>query len=201
MKITDIKQQLKQKERYSIFVDDKYSFSLFGIELSSEKLRLGMELDDIKILELKKLSGIGKLYNRTLNLLAARERSTLEIRQYLRRKEAAHEDIELIVERLARNRYIDDERFAKLWVENRRRLKKRSNRLLKMELMQKGIAKDTISLVLEDSLDDELTALRELIIKKRRQSRYGDDQKLLAFLMRQGFNYSAARSAMDETPE
>ena len=46
MKITTIKQQVKNPERASIFVDGKYSFSLSLNELVAEKLKIGQEIDD-----------------------------------------------------------------------------------------------------------------------------------------------------------
>ena len=49
----------------------------------------------------------------------------------------------------------------------------------------------------EDEVSD-YDSLIELIERKRRQTRYQDDQKLIAYLVRQGFNYQDVRSALDQ---
>ena len=48
MKITSIKQQVKRADRYSIYVDDKYSFSLSEQELLSIKIKVGQEVTKIR---------------------------------------------------------------------------------------------------------------------------------------------------------
>jgi hypothetical protein len=66
MKITSIKQQVKNPERVSIFVDDQYAFSLSLDELVREKLKNNQEIDQAELKKLKKLSedGKGRLYNK-----------------------------------------------------------------------------------------------------------------------------------------
>lgn len=97
---------------------------------------------------------------------------------------------EEIIERIKSYGYINDATFAKSWVVDRRMMKKRSSRYLQRELHSKGIAADIIKAVLSDGADDERQALKELIAKKRRLSRFADDQKLKQYLLRQGFGYS-----------
>jgi SOS response regulatory protein OraA/RecX len=65
-----------------------------------------------------------------------------------------------------------------------------------MELRQKRIDDETIQKVLDDDQADEQEILKELINRKRRQTRYRDDQKLIAYLARQGFNYSDIKDVM-----
>jgi regulatory protein len=81
-------------------------------------------------------------------------------------------------------------------VESRRLLKATSKRKLAMELKQKRIAEDIITQVLAEDETDERHVLRDLIAKKRTQTRYQDEQKLLAYLMRQGFNYDDIKAAL-----
>jgi len=45
MKITAIKQQVKNPERVSVFIDGKYEFSLTLDEVLKEKIKIGLELD------------------------------------------------------------------------------------------------------------------------------------------------------------
>ena len=67
-----------------------------------------------------------------------------------------------------------------------------------LELQQKRISSDTISKVLAEDETDERQVVRDVIAKKRTQTRYQDDQKLIAYLLRQGFSYDDIRSALSQ---
>lgn len=196
MKITDIKQQVKRRDRYSIFVEGKYSFALSESELLNQGLKIGKELTDQELDKVKNDAVIDKGVYRVLDLISRRPRSKWEIEDYLKRKNNEPEEITKVVSKLADRGYINDLDFAKRWVENRRLLKATSKRKLQMELRQKRINDETIQKILEDDQADEQEILKELITKKRQQSRYQDNQKLIAYLARQGFNYSDIKDAM-----
>lgn len=198
MRITDIKKQVRTAGRFSIYLDGKYSFSLDDHDLMQAKLAVGRELSKVEVESYKELSQLGKLFARCLNYLMIRRRSEFEIRQYLKRKDATPEDIDVLIDRLYGYRYLDDHAFARAWVDNRRELQKRSNRVLKLELRQKGISRDIIEEVLADSENDEKAVLRALVVKKRRMTRYHDRDKLLAYLLRQGYSYSSVTEVLAE---
>src|SRR5438105_4270496 len=94
MKITAIKQQVKNPERVSVFVDGKYEFSLSLDELLREKLNKDSELDKGDVKRLKKLSADGKLRTRALEWVLNRPHSGREFGDYLYRKKAEPEQIE-----------------------------------------------------------------------------------------------------------
>lgn len=196
MKITDIKQQVKTQGRYSIFVDGKFSFGLGESALMQSGIRIGKELDIAELDELKSTAKIDKAYNRALGLIARRPRSEWEIRDYLKRKEYDPELIDMLVERLYNSRWLDDQDFARKWVDNRRLLKATSKRRLTQELKAKRVSDDVISLVLAEDETDEVQILRELIARKQKQSRYQDSEKLMAYLIRQGFSYGDVKEAL-----
>lgn len=196
MKITGIKQQVKLKGRYSVYVDEKYTFSLSEGALLEQKLHIGQELDKDQVAEYKKLSADDKAYNLTLAYVARRARSRWELTDYLRRKSYDEEVGNQIMEKLERLGFVNDEAFARSWVENRRLLKPISKRRLTQELRQKRIADDIIDIVLMEDETDELETLRELIVRKRKQSKYQDDLKLMQYLAGQGFNYGDIKSVL-----
>lgn len=195
-KVTDIKQQIKRQDRYSIFIDGKYSFSLSENELMQSGIRLNREYTTTELEELKQTVVLDKAYMRSLDMLSRRARSEWELRDYLRRKDYEPEVIEQIIARLKKSQYIDDYNFAKAWVDNRRLLKATSKRKLSQELKQKRVEQSVIDEVLAEDETDEPAVIRELIVKKRTQSRYQDDQKLIAYLLRQGFSYGDVKEAI-----
>src|SRR5437879_3122193 len=104
MKITAIKQQVKNLERASIFVDGKYSFSLSLNELVEEKLKHNEEIDGARLKQLKKLSEDGKLRMRAMEWVMNRPHSTREFKDYMYRKKADPQmSQQLIDEFTARN--------------------------------------------------------------------------------------------------
>ena len=198
MKITDIKQQVKRTDRYSIYVDGKYTFSLGETELLNSGLRVNQELTKEKLEGLKDTAVLDKAYDRALNLISMRPRSEWEIREYLKRKNYDPAPIDTILNKLSISGYVNDLKFAQAWVANRRLLKSTSQRRLIQELRQKRVADDIAKQVLEEDETDELEVLRELVAKKRTQTRYQDKLKLMQYLSRQGFSYSDIKSVLDE---
>jgi len=79
MKITDIKQQVKRADRYSIYIDGKYSFSLSANELLNQHLKIGQELNRSQYNEMQQKALEDKAYMRSLDLLARRSRSEWEM--------------------------------------------------------------------------------------------------------------------------
>lgn len=196
MKVTAIKAQVKHEGRYSIFVDGKYTFSLSAESLLDAGLVNGQELSEADIEAYKRLSSDDKAYGLSLEYVVLRMRSEGELHDYFRRKKYEPELAEQIMARLKGSGYVDDLEFAHRWVENRRLLKATSSRRLQLELQQKKVSSDIIQTVLAEDETDERQVLRELVAKKRKQSRYQDDQKLIAYLARQGFNYDDIKSAL-----
>lgn len=197
MKISDIQSQVKTKGRYSVFVDGKFAFGLSELGLINSGVRVGQEIDEAGLSELKKLSATDKLYNMTLNLIARRPRSRKELQDYLRRKTDDEQEQQQILGMLSN--LIDDEDFARRWTENRRLLKPISKRKLALELKTKGISDQIINQVLGDDETNESDVLKDLVAKKRRQIKYQDDQKLMQYLSRQGFNYQDIKEALADS--
>ena len=196
MKITAITAQVKRAGRYSVYVEGKFAFGLGGNDLLSLGLVSGQELTEEELANLKEESELGKLYDKTLNLLSFRPRSEWELKSYLKRKQQSPAVIEKILNRLSKYGYVDDLQFAQRWVENRRLLKPISTLKLRAELKQKNIANNIIDEVLKADTTDETEVLKELI--ERKAKRYPDRQKLMAYLARQGFRYDNIKKALIE---
>jgi regulatory protein len=196
MKITAIKQQVKRADRYSIYGDGKYLFSFSESELLSSGIKIGQELDESNLNELKGKAVLDKAYDRSLNLISHRLRSEWELRDYLKRKDYDEDVQEATVSRLRDRGYINDAEFARRWVENRRLLKATSKRRLAQELRQKRISDEIINQTLEADETDELEVLKDLVERKRKQTKYQDDLKLMQYLARQGFSYDLIKTAL-----
>jgi len=199
MKVTSIKQQVKRADRYSVFVDGKYSFSLSESALLESKLASGLELSSKEVENLKKLSNEDKLYNQTLRYAALRPRTEWEVSFYLERKDASPALIPIILNKLSIIGLIDDKRYAESFINDRRLLRPSSRRKIIMDLKRKRVSEEVIRAALEGTESDEDAALRSVINKKRQQSKYQDNVKLMQYLARQGFNYDDIKRVLAET--
>ncbi len=196
MKITDIKQQVKRADRYSIYIDGAYSCSFSPDEVLRQGLRIGMEMSSDGLRVLKSNATKDKAFDRSLNLLARRPRSEWELRDYLKRKEYESEVVDGTIDRLRALGYVNDIDFAERWVSSRRALKSVSKRRLIQELRQKHVNTQAIENALENEETDEREVLRQLVERKR--SRYPDQLKFMQYLSRQGFSYDDIKSVLNE---
>lgn len=198
MKITNLKQGVKNPERVNVFVDDAFSFSLDVSQVVDYKLKVGMEISEEQLAEYKNASEFGKLYQRALEWVLVRPRSEKEVNDYLYKKiyeKKLNKDyIGLIINKLKNKNYLNDLSFAEYFVENRFVKKGISKKRLRLELVKKGISGEIIDEVLDKRNDEE--EIKKIIAKKR--AKY-DDEKLINYLCRQGFSFELAQSLVRET--
>jgi regulatory protein len=196
MKITKITRQVKHPERYSIFVDDEYAFSLGETELLNQKLFGGQAIDSHQLEVLKKLSVDDKTFSNVLRYAAIRPHSIWELQSYLERKRVTEGTTKKILEKLSSAGLADDEAFARIWIENRQLLRPSSKRRLVQELRKKHIDEQIIQRTLVECQIDDTVTISELI-KKRRLAKYHHDRlKLMQYLTRQGFDYTDIKTVL-----
>jgi regulatory protein len=199
--ITRLEQQKNDAERVNVYLDDEFAF---GINImDAVTLKKGQELNEAEIAELRHKDAIVKAADNIANLLSYRPQSTQEIRQKLSKK---YEEvvIEAAIERMTRMGYLDDQTFARFWIESRRRSKPLGKQALRYELRQKGIA-DAIVRELLDELVDESDAAYQAAEGRVRRMKGSTErefkQKLGAFLQRRGFRYDAVNQALNRLIE
>jgi regulatory protein len=200
--ITAIEPQQRDPERVSVFLNGAFAFGLPALVAVQESLRVGDELSEDQIARLRALDEQAKAVNAAMNLLARRPRSEREIRDRLKRKGYPPETIDAAVAKLEGWRYLDDEAFARFWVENREANKPRGRRLLEQELRLKGVDRKTIRQTIDETELDETSAALGLGRNKLRT--YGKlepavaRRRLGAFLVRRGYGYDVVKPALDQ---
>ena len=100
-----------------------------------------------------------------------------------------------IISRLKAKGYLDDGRFAEWYVENRFVKKGVSRKRLMMELMKKGIKREMAEIAINKVGRNDEAEIKKIIVKKR--TKY-DDEKLISYLVRQGFDYQLVRTVVRE---
>lgn len=212
MKITHLSTQQRNPDRVNVSIDGKYRFSLDITQVADLDVKVGREVDEKELMQLEEEGQFGKLYTRALEYALNRPRSVREMNDYLYRKTLitrykskktgeikdkvgyAPSLTVRVLDRLQQKGYVDDERFAIWWVENRNLGKGSSRRKLENELRSKGVASAIIDQAIASTGRKDATEIEKIIAKKRR--RYPDDQKLMQYLARQGFSYDDIKSAL-----
>lgn len=190
-------------------VEGVYRFSLDVFQVGELGIRVGKDYSEEELTALETESTFGKMYARALEYCMMRLHSAKEIRDYLWRKtrDTRGKDGQLrkgipsviadrVFERLAEKGYVNDEVFARHWIENRQMGKGISRRKLTMELRAKGVEQAIIEPLIMESSRSEDGELQKLILKK--QNRYSDEQKFMQYLARQGFSYDDIKKALEE---
>jgi regulatory protein len=143
-----------------------------------------------------------------LRFLEARARSEAEVRRRLTTAGYRSELVDGAIVRLVELGILDDEAFARAWVESRDRARPRGERALRRELAIKGVEKDVLDQVLEDRRDAaadggtnvDLVAARRLLARNTRALERIPDprtrrQRAYALLARNGFDPEVSREA------
>ena len=144
-------------------------------------------------------------YDAAVRYLANRPRSVSEIRRHLRTKRFGDAAIDRAVDQLRAQRYIDDEAFARYWVEQRERFRQKGERALVSELLGKGVPRETIDLVLgERDPDADVKQAREAIrrpIARWQTLEEGErKRKIHQYLVARGFSYDTIEAVL-QRPE
>lgn len=142
-----------------------------------------------------------------LRYLEARPRSTSEVRRRLLMRGYRADLVDGCLERLLDLGVLDDEAFARTWVESRDRARPRGERALRSELRGKGIDRQVVdevldSRALEQPAADAEAARRVLERHASSLARVADPrarrQRAYALLARSGFDSETAVQAIGE---
>ncbi|NLE45981.1 MAG: RecX family transcriptional regulator [Chloroflexi bacterium] len=196
--ITALRYQKRDTERVNVYIDGQFAFGLAAI--LAARLRVGQTLSGDEIAKYRVQDDVEKAHGRALNFLSYRPRSEYEVRQYLRKRDLDEDIIDSVVERLTRADLVNDDEFARYWVENRSQFRPRSLRALQYELRQKGVSDEAISRALSD-VDEELMVRKIALASARRFKRLAPQdfrRKLTAHLARKGFSYDLIKPLVDE---
>ncbi len=210
-KITSVEPQIKNPKRFNIFIDGVFAFGADEDLVVDYRLVVGKLLDTLDVEKLLFEAEVGKLMERMYRLFNIRQRSEREVRDYFRiknfesrikaKEETGDLAIELVIKKLKQKGLLNDEEFAKVWVESRG--KKYGVNRIKQELYKKGIDKDTI----EEVIDGERMGNSEQVAQKlleKKSERWENllflefKKKAYDFLLRRGFDYQTVKSIVEK---
>lgn len=136
---------------------------------------------------------------RAMRLLNDMGRTELNLRQKLERDGYPEDIIEDAVSYVKSFGYVNDENYARVFIEGRKN--KKSRKEISSSLVQKGIDKEVIERVFEEYYeeDDTLNAISEILKKKHydpEKAERKETQKIIGCLVRKGFEYTDIRKVI-----
>ena len=139
-------------------------------------------------------------------LCAQAEHCQWEMLEKMRRWELPEAEQARVMERLVRERFVDDERYTRAFIQDKIRYNKWGRRKVEQALWQKHIDEDIRQRLLDEVSDEEyLTVLRPLLKQKRKttkaQNDYELNQKLMRFALGRGFTFDIIRQCIDVEEE
>lgn len=139
-----------------------------------------------------------------MRLCARSEKSSGDAMRLMHTWQVPQAERQSILDRLIKDRFIDDGRYAEAYVREKSRMSGWGARKIAMQLRQKGVAQDIVTKALKQLNGDvELPRLVEKLRRKMRTTKYSSDYELRGKLMRYalslGFDYDMAQRAVEES--
>ena len=139
-------------------------------------------------------------------ICAQAEHCEQEMRDKMKRWEIDAATQDSIIARLMKERYIDNERYARAFVKDKIRYNKWGRRKVQQALWMKRISDDIQQKVFDEIEDKEyLDVLIPLLKQKRKSTRANSDyelnQKLVRFALSRGFDFGIIRQCMEVDEE
>ncbi|KUP09693.1 hypothetical protein Q73_02100 [Bacillus coahuilensis m2-6] len=201
--ISKITTQKRNTERYNLFINGKYAFSVDESVLTRFQLRKGLEIDEEDIHKIQQQDDIRKAINVAVHYLSFRMRSFKEIHDHLKEKEYEEVVIASAMEKIQELGYVNDLEFAIAYSNTQRATTDKGPIRIKQELQEKGVRDSFIQQVIEEYLLDEqvekaIGIASKIIKKEKKASSLQRKQKVEQSLTRKGYPYSVISIVHEE---
>lgn len=188
------------RRRKKIFADGEFAFALYLGEIRQLGLEEGGELAEELYQKILREIIFKRARERAVYWLKCSARTEEELRRKLRDNSYPPAAVDYVIDLLKQYRYIDDEEYARNFIEVHASGKSRAE--LAALLSRKGISRECVSGLMEENPVDEEAQIRRILEKRRFRPEEADQKETArqtAYLMRKGFSYDTVRRVLSET--
>jgi len=201
LEITSVERNRKHRDKLSVYIDGKFAFNISEADYLSLNLYERSEIDEKTIDYIRNTINFQEAKSRAIRYLTLRIRTEKEVRDKLKSEGYDRECISRVIDELKAMGYINNQLYAQKYVYDRSKLKPMSKRMLKLELLAKGIPEETADEVLADWKAEDADVARSLV--KRKFGKYDmKDEKIIRkafmFLAHRGFNRDTIKEVLRE---
>lgn len=208
-KISSISVQKRNKNRYSIFVEEEFLLGVAEETLLKFELAKGVEITPVLLRKLQREEGRFAIKSYFLGLLSRRDHSRLELRNKASQKKDYPRDmIEDVLDELQEKKLFNDAAFAEKFASEKCRLYKWGPVKIQSHLYKKGISKRIAQQSIQQAFEEVNTGeiLMDLVLKRKRRFLREEDiykrkKKVFDYLARKGFRPSSIYNHLDEFME
>lgn len=191
MIITDIQEQIKHKNRVSIFIDGKFAFGMDKSDCSFMGLKIGTKLTQERYDYIVDSTVYVKAYQKADKFIGFKMRTEKEVRDKLKEENYNEDIIERVIASMLKYKYINDAAYAKMYAADCKKIKKWGPQRIKSELYKRGINENTVNKALSElDIEDTDKIIEELLEKRIKDTPIDikEKQKHFNYLLRRGFN-------------
>ncbi len=201
MIITDITQQKNNKDRCNVFVDGSYSFATFKEYVIKYNIGIGSEISKELIERILVDDEYRAGLDYALKRLSYKQFSKSELTKVLLDKGYDRRTIDIIQNKLADYKYIDDAELSRMIVSDATNVKKLGKRAVYVKMINRKIDSQSAKIAIEKIMpEDELKNAIEILEKYARKNNYdGKDQKIKQKIYRalasKGYDWDTIKEA------
>lgn len=197
--VTDVKQQVKDKTRCSVYLDNVFYCGLELETVMRYRIKKGMQIEESRLDEIQLDSERLKAMDRALNFISASKKTKKQIRDYLAGKGYTEPIIDYVTEKMTGYGFIDDESYAEEYA--RSVSGRKGARLIELELRKKGVS-DAAAKAATDCLaqDEAAYEIAAKYLKNKPIDRLTIN-KCYRYLLSKGFDYDVAKGATEKFKE
>ncbi len=199
MIVTALERNARRRSRLDVYVDGIVACDISRTTANKRALRVGSDLGAGGVEALIEEDRRREALDTAVAMIARRPRSERDIRQRLKQRKLDPAVVDETIDRLKKERLIDDADYARYMTEVRDRLAPRSQRLLAQELRASGV-EQSVAATAVAAVSDEESAYR-LASSRLRSLSTLDEQKfrarLAGLLQRRGFTWEVTRTTID----
>ncbi|NLK88114.1 MAG: regulatory protein RecX [Clostridiaceae bacterium] len=199
MKITSVEKNKKNKDRLSIYIDDRFSFTISEEDYLTLNLYEKTEISEETIEYIKDTLNFREARSKAVRYLSLKLRTEKEVREKLLNQGYDPDCTTKVIDDLKAIGYINNKLYAQKYLFDRSKLRPASKRMMKLELLSRGIEEETADEVLADWKVEDSSVAESLL--KRKFGKYDmSDKKILRkaymFLVHRGFSRDTIKEAL-----
>lgn len=185
-----IKYKKLSNDKYKILLENNKSILLYENTILEKNLLITKKIDNIE--EILKYNKKYDIYQVSLKYINAKMRSEKELRDYLLKKEYDLDNIDLIIDRLKKEGYVNDELYTKAFISDKIRINNYGQNKIINELCKSGINNEIIEKCINNIEHDSiLNNINKIVDKKiKTNNSYAGEvlkQKIMSDLISKGY--------------
>jgi len=190
--VTELKQNIKNKNKLSVFADGEFLCSVTAETIAKLRIKIGDSIDENKLGDILFENDCQTSFCKAVDMICRNMKTQKQTETYLFDKGYSSDVVKHTISKMKEYKYIDDAEYVRAYVAAFQKTKGKIR--ICFELKQKGIEQEHICLV-DELIDDQREYALALAQKfaKDKQMDGKNIQKLYRYLASKGFDFDICR--------